>query len=56
MKLNVSKQNCVEILHTDVAAAEANRVDYSFADLRSFQRDAHRLQHNTSVSGAAAFH
>ena len=55
-KLLPASINCAEILHTDVATAEANWVDNSFTDLRSFQWDDYRQQHNTSISTATAVH
>lgn len=35
-QLKASMKLCVEVLHTDVAAAQENRVDDTFTDLRSF--------------------
>jgi len=37
MQLKASMKPCLEVLHTDVAAVEATRVDDSFTDLRTFQ-------------------
>ena len=43
----------VEILHSDVATIEANRVYNSFARFCAFRWDGHRLQHYSSLSTAA---